>query len=952
MDNQVWPLEEFLRVLITLTREKSNNSKHEFLEIILPTLPLSATQIKTEVLKRVTKMQSIFDKIKSEMFGSGQGKSYANVDNEGDDDTVINQNVLDALDDDFVFKSQSNCVDGDGDGDGDDDGVLGPDSEFDSDVELLTQFVEHWISVSLKDPSTRNLAKTLNCHHCFKRSCQKKSPKCRYHFPRFPSLKTIIAIPSKVKFPDEEVRVTEVQKSKALKQKVKNILEDKNAMSALCQPDEQSIEDYVEWLRLAQLVDFIKECKLNPKDNEPKLVDEAFVNRYNQFVRDIRAKLLSSDNMGWEVFSQEGLESFGLGSQDNYQIVLNTLLQNIITKSEINFEDFQDFRMLDRFKKYCIGKVETFDMDKLARNRLFSLLKAAGLCENGCSEECSKDCLDDQLTRYEEALHISERGYEVILKRDIDEIMINNFNPEWIKAWDSNMDIQLCLDYYAVICYITDYYMKDESGTIDFIKDALKNDESGNLKKQMNLVKNTFLTHRQAGECEIYYKLFPFLNLTSSNIAAFFIPTGFMENMSRFLLSVSDEEANWRPNAVEVEGKEGKLYTESSNFYDKYLSRHEQVHCMSYIQFAQRYKVSKKKDLGEIDWQNEFYGYLGSDVLCADDDIAVADVDDPDAIVGNDGDDPDDIVVSDGDDPDNDDDMYVGHKMSKRGLKVTSQIKDDDFIVEYSPSETGRKMLPRFIPIIASNGVSYMQLSSKRVVRFHKFSQNKSPHEFYFSELQKYVPFKKEEQFFPKDIEACKTFYEQNLNLINFYKGKVLPHFDGVSAGRAKGEKLASDIGDILDANRAQEDDAALEEGEHQNPAMAVLEPTLDQLLNSDPPTKSTKGAYRQIDVQDEASLSAKIRTLDPEQRFVVDKVMDFARRLRRAENQPGKNERPTPPHLLVLGNGGTGKSHVIDVLSQLLQKTLSKSGDNPDHPYIVRVAFTGNASLLIKGQT
>jgi hypothetical protein len=99
------------------------------------------------------------------------------------------------------------------------------------------------------------------------------------------------------------------------------------------------------------------------------------------------------------------------------------------------------------------------------------------------------------------------------------------------------MDIQLCLDYYAVICYITDYYMKDESGTIDFIKDALKNDESGNLKNQMNLVKNTFLTHRQAGECEIYYKLFP------------------------FLVSLSEEDARWQPNAVEVEGKDGNLYT-------------------------------------------------------------------------------------------------------------------------------------------------------------------------------------------------------------------------------------------------------------------------------------------------------------------------------------------------------------------------------------------------------
>ena len=48
-------------------------------------------------------------------------------------------------------------------------------------------------------------------------------------------------------------------------------------MSALCQPDEQLIEEYVEWVRLSQLVDFIKECKVNPKDNEPKLVDEVFV---------------------------------------------------------------------------------------------------------------------------------------------------------------------------------------------------------------------------------------------------------------------------------------------------------------------------------------------------------------------------------------------------------------------------------------------------------------------------------------------------------------------------------------------------------------------------------------------------------------------------------------------------------------------------------------------------
>ena len=45
-----------------------------------------------------------------------------------------------------------------------------------------------------------------------------------------------------------------------------------------------------------------------------------------------------------------------------------------------------------------------------------------------------------------------------------------------------------------------------------------------------------------------------------------------------------------------------------------------------------------------------------------------------------------------------DDDLQVGHKMPKRGQKLTSQLKDDDFIVEHLTSEVGCKMLPRFFP--------------------------------------------------------------------------------------------------------------------------------------------------------------------------------------------------------------------------------------------------------------
>ena len=72
---------------------------------------------------------------------------------------------------------------------------------------------------------------------------------------------------------------------------------------------------------------------------------------------------------------------------------------------------------------------------------------------------------------YEKALGLSSKGYTVWIKRDVDEIYTNNYNPEWIKAWNANMDLKPCFDYFAVITYITDYYMKDESGTVGVMKE-------------------------------------------------------------------------------------------------------------------------------------------------------------------------------------------------------------------------------------------------------------------------------------------------------------------------------------------------------------------------------------------------------------------------------------------------------------------------------------------------
>ena len=92
------------------------------------------------------------------------------------------------------------------------------------------------------------------------------------------------------------------------------------------------------------------------------------------------------------------------------------------------------------------------------------------------------------------------------MKRVVDEIYVKNYNPEWIRAWNGNMDLQVCLDYHAVITYITDYYSKNESGTMNFLKQAARDNSHKDRTGLMRLLSQVFLTNRRNGECEANYK--------------------------------------------------------------------------------------------------------------------------------------------------------------------------------------------------------------------------------------------------------------------------------------------------------------------------------------------------------------------------------------------------------------------------------------------------------------
>ena len=76
---------------------------------------------------------------------------------------------------------------------------------------------------------------------------------------------------------------------------------------------------------------------------------------------------------------------------------------------------------------------------------------------------------DDYVTAIKKT---TKHASKVLLKRDVDETRVNNYNPEWALAWNANHDLQPVLDFFAVITYVTDYWSKPDEGITKFLREA------------------------------------------------------------------------------------------------------------------------------------------------------------------------------------------------------------------------------------------------------------------------------------------------------------------------------------------------------------------------------------------------------------------------------------------------------------------------------------------------
>merc|ERR1719233_702505 len=524
--------------------------------------------------------------------------------------------------------------------------------------------------------------------------------------------------------------------------------------------------------------------------------------------------------------------------------------------------------------------------NEYVRNRKERILRVLEIA--GVDPESYMDAVQEQ----------TRSGVNIILARDIDEMYINNYNPEWIFAWGGNMDLSVCLDFFAVITYITDYFTKDESGTSGLLKMAAKHTSEMKEPDQKRHLKNVFLANRQMGISEAFMKLLPENRLKDSSIGTEFIPHGKKEDISRFVVRADqnniDEESTFSKLLFEIPGREG-LYYEKPNWLEKFFRRGKRLLDVCPIQYVKMFDVDSKG--GKIPTHEEDCDFVDS-------------------------------VERFGKE------AKFHHVVLSNGLpgKILPECAELD---DPLPGE------PRFM----------RKRKHPKAIRYFKVKLENDPARFFLQELMFYTIYDEETYNLWHDDEVCTAAYMAKREEIEARKRVLMEWLDPVEEARyfveesMKNELNLDEVETRMDAEKQQADLDCEEEGIEPDPQYEHL----DLGDHNEHEFLPSTNWCRKIDVKEE-KLYEDAASLDMNQRKVLDICLKYARDV--VKSRSNGNTAPIPPRLIVVGGAGAGKSTVIQTVIQWSQKILQRSGDEPQRPYILATATTGAASVIIEGMT
>ena len=549
-------------------------------------------------------------------------------------------------------------------------------------------------------------------------------------------------------------------------------------------------------------------------------------------------------------------------------------------------------------------EVDEEEKKKLIESASKTLKRAREILDNPDYDKSYEEFLKEIETteeEYKKLISISQKGRVLILKRDVKERFINNYNDEMLLAWNANMDIQLALDPFAVISYIVNYVSKDETGMTSFLKEALAATSDKDTSEKLKALKTAYLTHRQMGASEAVYRVVPNMRLKDSNITCTFVNSGFPQNRSSFFKKMKDdetldeneheeEEVEFEENEVDVDfglvklqGRPGK-FKQAVSVIDRYSARPQSLKSMCLSQFAISYTYAQKSKL------------------------------------------PKSVVF---------DDDGVSIQKSKESIFNT-----DEF-------------LPQYIDLSSKNlGVLRLR-SFPAILRIHS-SKKKEGHEQHYAEMLLFSAWINEAVELPREFDPCIYAYKERIEEIRKNKGMIYPNEEIIDLLDTEDLELQrpTHVYDMLDNQREQEneDDRAI--GCIDDPHYESFGYTGN--LNHEGAIQSESFKYKHLALPEQDELNFLIQNLVPEQMNIMRKVTKFCKEVIRADAKKDVEIEPDPLRMIIHGGQGVGKSKIINALYLQSEKILRKTagGAHPNHPRVLVCAFTGKAASLIKGIT
>ena len=112
--------------------------------------------------------------------------------------------------------------------------------------------------------------------------------------------------------------------------------------------------------------------------------------------------------------------------------------------------------------------------------------------QNKSTQEFLQD-INLHVDTYMEALQISHRGPNIILKQNPQDVFINACNQDIISLWRGHVDLQYVINEIATVKHVCSYMTKSEKVTCETLKRVAKECLNYAIRTQMNKIKKEFL---------------------------------------------------------------------------------------------------------------------------------------------------------------------------------------------------------------------------------------------------------------------------------------------------------------------------------------------------------------------------------------------------------------------------------------------------------------------------